>query len=220
LAVLVAADNGFLVSLGIMYLGFLKIDIINTSQLVCKLNIFLSYISSFLSIWCVTFYNIERFVTVFYPFREFMISGQNISKLAIAVLFGFAMLIYSFAIVTSQLEAIEGGSLGCTTGARWIEFVKAFSLVDIFLSIIIPFLIIILVNCMFSYKLIKKAQENQGGEGEGSKVIKSKDKVLFIKKQIFQHKLLYRKSPLTKTSRACSIQPSLTYNPFHSISRL
>jgi hypothetical protein len=205
----VISNNGFLISLQIVYAGFLKIEIFNSVELVCKANVFLSYITSFLSIWCVVFYNIERFMTVFYPFREFEVFGKSIIKLTITLLFVFAVCAYSFALFTSELESAEDGQFKCTTAARWTGLVKAFSLVDIFLSIIIPFLFIFLFNGLFSYKLMKTvwANRSDGGGGRTDVIFKTNDKALFITKQIIEHEKAGNYLPSLRNTRVCAVQP-------------
>jgi len=51
LAALAMADNGFLLSLLIVNLRIFNVDLFNKYDIVCKLAVFFTYVSSFLSVW-------------------------------------------------------------------------------------------------------------------------------------------------------------------------
>jgi hypothetical protein len=51
LASLAIADNAFLLTLLMVNLHIFKVDLFNSYEIACKLNVFLTYISSFLSVW-------------------------------------------------------------------------------------------------------------------------------------------------------------------------
>jgi hypothetical protein len=205
------SNNGYLISLQIVYAGFFNIELFNSVQIVCKANVFVSYIASFLSIWCVVFYNTERFVTVFYTFREFQGLRKRMLGLTITLLFAFAVCTYSFALFTSELESTDDNKFVCTTAARWLGLVKAFSLVDIFLSILIPFLFIFLFNSLFAYKLMKTVWANQTGVGNSSTnvITKTKDQSLFVVKKIIELEKSGIHLPDLRASRVSSVQPAL-----------
>jgi hypothetical protein len=48
---LALADNGFLLSLLIVNLRIFDVDLFNKYEIVCKLAVFFTYVSSFLSVW-------------------------------------------------------------------------------------------------------------------------------------------------------------------------
>lgn len=64
------------------------------------------------------------------------------------------MLFYSFTIFTSGIET-DNGIRACVTKEPWVSFVKKFSFIDIWLTIIIPFIIILIVNVSISIKLMR-----------------------------------------------------------------
>ena len=51
LSVLAISDNGFLIALQIIYLNYFDMDFFNKYNSVCKLSVYISYVTSFLSIW-------------------------------------------------------------------------------------------------------------------------------------------------------------------------
>jgi hypothetical protein len=51
LASLAIADNSFLLTLFVVNLHIFNIDLFNSYEIVCKLTVFCTYISSFLSAW-------------------------------------------------------------------------------------------------------------------------------------------------------------------------
>jgi competence protein ComGC len=147
-------------------------------------------------------------MAVSYPFREFEAFGKSLTKLGLYFLIALAICVYSHALATSELDKIETGRLVCTNAAHSIKFAKAFTLVNIFINIIIPFFLIFLFNCLFSVKLIKKVKSdlNSGGCFASGGLMKSEDDSLFIRKQIFRHKLLNRQLAIAKTHRARSVK--------------
>jgi hypothetical protein len=159
-SVLALSDNGFLFSLQIIYLNYFNVDVFNTYESVCKLVVYSSYVSSFLSIWCIVLFNIERFITVFFPFKIFEFCKQKLNRLAILFLLIFSLCFYLFAIFTSEINYVNSWQKGCITKQNWYDVVQVLAIVDIFLSILLPFVLIFSINIIFSYKLMKLTHEN------------------------------------------------------------
>ncbi|RMZ95397.1 thyrotropin-releasing hormone receptor [Brachionus plicatilis] len=153
LSALAVVDNGFLISLFIVNLKHFQFDLFNNNRIVCKSTVYFAYVFSFLSIWYVVLFSLERLIAVCFPLRRYDLCSSFRNKIVIFVLVLFSLLFYSFTIFTSGIET-DNGTKACVTKAYWISFVKKFSFIDIWITIIIPFFIILIVNASISVKLM------------------------------------------------------------------
>ena len=67
LASLAMSDCLFLLSLFISWFGWLKIHIAH-QPVWCHAVVYIAYTTSFLSVWIITSFTVERYAVVFYPF--------------------------------------------------------------------------------------------------------------------------------------------------------
>ena len=163
LAGLAFADNGFLASLLIVYLSRIGINLFDNFMIVCKLNVFLGYVFSFLSTWYVVLFSIERLIAVYFPIKRFEICNSNRNKSAVFLLAIIATSLYSFSFVTSDLEVHKNKSF-CIVKEKWFNLVNYMAFADIFISMIIPFLLISFSNFFIVIKLMQIRNPCQKGE--------------------------------------------------------
>lgn len=89
-----------------------------------------------------------------FPLRRYDLCSSFRNKIVILVLVLFSLFFYSFTIFTSDIES-ENGNRVCVTKESWVNFVKKFSFIDIWMTIIIPFIVILIVNASISVKLMR-----------------------------------------------------------------
>lgn len=89
-----------------------------------------------------------------FPLKRFDICNQKRNKVCLISLFVVAVIFYSFSFVTTGIE-MENERPRCVTYHAWFAFVRQISFVDIFLTILMPFCIIIAINVSISFKLMK-----------------------------------------------------------------
>ena len=71
-----------------------------------------------------------------------------------------SLVIYSFSLVTTTLEEMEGSKTACVPIIKWLYLVKTMALLDSILAIIIPFLLILISNMLIGYRLVNYSQSD------------------------------------------------------------
>jgi hypothetical protein len=158
-------DNGFLVSLLIVSMRHFGLHIFDRFDMICKLTVFLNYTFSFLSSWFVVIFSCERFLIIARPFEN-LADNETIklkTKIALALLIPFSAFFYSHLILTSGIEEYSTNSSAviehCVTLEKWLELVRFSALVDSFIAIIGPLLIIAVMNCLLAVKLVQLSRD-------------------------------------------------------------
>lgn len=83
LAALAVSDTCFLFSSLMQWMNFIGIGIYNMNT-GCQLLSFLSYLSSFLSVWFVVAFTVERFIAVMYPLKRQSMCTVRRAKIVLA----------------------------------------------------------------------------------------------------------------------------------------
>lgn len=96
----------------------------------------------------------ERFIVVAYPLKRTQYKSQIRARYAIGILNGIALLLNSSSLWTSGLErsSSERITKRCVTLAPWLNFTRKISLIDFFLTFIIPFVTIVILNTLIIIK--------------------------------------------------------------------
>lgn len=101
LAALGISDTCFLVSLIIPWLTVLNINIYH-EDFTCKLTQFVSTVCSFLSVWFVVAFTVERFIAVLYPLKRQTMCTVKRAKIVLCVLTILGMVHSSPTIIFSS----------------------------------------------------------------------------------------------------------------------
>ncbi len=103
----------------------------------CQLFAYLSYIGSFLSVWYVVSFTVERYIAVAFPFHHQNMCSPRRAKAVVIGLAVLAAVLYSYALWTSGLEPIYG-RLFCVTYTDYHDMVAKITIVDIIVTLLIP----------------------------------------------------------------------------------
>jgi hypothetical protein len=146
LACLALSDNGFLLNLLILNSGNLfNLDLFNTELVVCKFVPYFSYVFSFFSVSLIVSLNLKKLIMVVFPNGQSRM--QQLEPYIILGLALFTIVFYSFSFLSTGIEYDqEVGEFSCFLYKKWLPFVKVFSVVDIFLTILFPFILILIIN--------------------------------------------------------------------------
>jgi len=144
LGALSAADNTFLTALLLTWIDGEVMSFL-TSDIACQLIIYLTYIASFLSVWFIVGFTCERYIAVCHPLRRPRLCSVYREKITVAALTVWACLMYNYSFWTTGFEQLEPQPR-CYHKLRFIEFLNVITWFDTFLTMIIPFIIIIVVN--------------------------------------------------------------------------
>ena len=152
LAALAIVDNLFLVSLVLTWIdGELLAILVN--DVTCRFMIFVTYVSSFLSVWFIVGFTFERFCAICCPLRNYMFSVSKQKKIVLILsLFSCALYHFSFWTVT----VIDHGSRRkCVHLPTYISFLEKVTWVDTVVTMVIPFVIITVMNAKVLHEALK-----------------------------------------------------------------
>ena len=152
LASLALADNGFLLSLAIGWFGWINIHLFHKPVL-CQLTIYLGSISSFLSVYYVTAFTVERFIAVNFPLKRHVMCTVKRAKIVCLMLAIFALVFYSYALWTNGTIDILPKGTACVRFQKYENLVQSLSYIDTIMTLLIPSATIITLNTLIAIKI-------------------------------------------------------------------
>ncbi len=151
LAFLAIVDSLHLIVLFLGWFSWIGI-FLTYKPVICGLSVYLSYVTSFLSVWFVVAFTVERYIVVLYPFRRVTMCTVNRAKYVILALAIFALLFYSYILVTHRFYEIPYIKIAtCSSKPEYIGVVRAMTYTDTSISLVIPSLVIIVLNIRIGY---------------------------------------------------------------------
>ncbi|XP_076170728.1 C-C chemokine receptor type 1-like [Ptiloglossa arizonensis] len=161
LGALAISDTGFLLSVFVVWLNMLEVGLFNRPGF-CQFFIYLTTLCSFMSVWLVVAFTIERFIAVQYPLYRQSMCTVSRAKAAVATLTGLAMILCSPVLWFSapRFEYNEEGNVTeCGHLAEGLEsWATVYNAIDTVLTFAIPFAVIIVLNILIAraiYRHIK-----------------------------------------------------------------
>lgn len=161
LAYLNIADAGFLCSLIPVWLSWLNVGIFYHNGW-CQLTVFSSFVFSFLSVWTVVAFTVERYIVVYHPFKRQMMCTRRRATFVICSLTVLALFYYSYVIFTT---AGDPGIPTCSPLRQYLEALQVLSTFDTFITMLMPFLSIIILNTAIIVKLFRVYRNPPGQLG-------------------------------------------------------
>ncbi|EEB18901.1 class A rhodopsin-like G-protein coupled receptor GPRnna16, putative [Pediculus humanus corporis] len=162
LAALAISDTGFLLIIFVSWLNMIDISIFN-QPIFCELSVYLSSVCSFLSVWFVVAFTVERFIAVGYPLKRPSMCTVSRAKIVITCLTFASLLFYMPQIFISGLEshsdrATNQTILMCQLKEDYKDLYNVLDSVDFFIVLILPFFAISFINtsiCLTVWKLAR-----------------------------------------------------------------
>ncbi|XP_076287314.1 C-C chemokine receptor type 1-like isoform X2 [Lasioglossum baleicum] len=175
LGALAISDTGFLVSVFVAWLGMLEVGLFNRPGF-CQFFIYLTTLCSFMSVWLVVVFTIERFIAVQYPmYRQSMCTVAR-AKVTVAILTGLAMVLCCpvlwFSATSVQYNETENVT-ECGHLTEGLEsWATVYNTIDTILTFAIPFTVIIILNVLIARAIyrhikIRKSLTNEQRIGVG-----------------------------------------------------
>ena len=120
---------------------------------ICQVQLYLSYVSRFLSAWIVVAFTVERYIGVCHPLQRRYICSSKSTRRIVAAIFLIAVIIVIYKPILSGVYISRFGTPYCT-GSIEHGFV-AFVLDGIFAILItlVPFIVITVLNVLIMKKL-------------------------------------------------------------------
>ena len=155
LAALAIADIGFLLCVLASWITNFNVNLYHQPGW-CQAFVYLTYVFSFLSVWYVVGFTVERYIAVRFPFKRGDMCTVRRARIVVVSLALFAIVAYNFAIWTSgsfvmpSSSPIAGQRL-CYPIDSWRNFLKFSSNIDSIITLLIPFIVIAVLNVHIIY---------------------------------------------------------------------
>lgn len=106
LSALAISDSIFLMALFIVWLSMVDVDLFNQHGS-CQLVVYITGVCSFLSVWLVLAFTIERFVAVRYPLLRQSVCTVARARMVMKVMVLFAMVAFSPLLVFAKAQRVR-----------------------------------------------------------------------------------------------------------------
>lgn len=168
LAFLNVADTLFLLCLLVAWLGRINVRLMDRVGW-CQLTVYLSYASSFLSVWIVVGFTVERYIVVFHPLKKDVWCTRRRAYMVVLCLAATSLCLYSFSTWTNGVVALADGSHVCAPRRRFMTLMRVATGIDTLITLVVPSVVIIGFNVSMSVKIReiaykRKHQLTAGGD--------------------------------------------------------
>ncbi|ELT90908.1 hypothetical protein CAPTEDRAFT_26880, partial [Capitella teleta] len=120
----------------------------------CQMFTYFTYVSSFLSVWYVVSFTVERYIAVHFPLRRFEFCTTNRAKIVVLSLACLAAVIYSFGTWTSGVNSYFEMPV-CGPLPQFSYLVNMVHNVDTLITLVLPFLAILFMNVRIALKVMQ-----------------------------------------------------------------
>ena len=153
LAALSLAATAFLVCEMVSWAVYAGVDIYAQNGW-CQTFMYLTYVSSFLSVWYVVAFTVERYIAVHFPLRRQDLCTTKRAKVVVGVLAAGSGILYSFGTWTSGVSLpVIGVDPMCAPLPQYTNIVSIVNNMDTVVTLILPFLAILVMNVRIAYKV-------------------------------------------------------------------
>ena len=153
LTALALSDLCCLVTIFIVWLEVVKVDAFHTSG-VCEITVYVTYVGSFLSMWYVVSFTVERYIAICYPLKRPQMCTASRAKVVTSSLAVFAMLAYGCTLWTYRVTS-SGASKMCIPTAEYTHVSLLIASVDTIFALFIPFCVILGMNLTIVHKIAR-----------------------------------------------------------------
>ncbi|KAE8748601.1 CNMa Receptor 1 [Frankliniella occidentalis] len=170
---LAISDTCCLVAVAATWLEFIDIPVFNKNGS-CQLFVYLKSVCSFLSVWFVVAFTVERFVAVSYPLQRLSMCTVARARAILASLTVAGLGLYSpylFISAVIPVPAVQGGQgaaggaaanngtvLVCDMLKQWHSLARVLNYADICLTLVLPVLLILSLNACIARTVLRLAR--------------------------------------------------------------
>ncbi|XP_066592432.1 thyrotropin-releasing hormone receptor [Prorops nasuta] len=157
LGALAISDTGFLVALFITWLSMVNVRLFNEEGY-CQVITYLTTLCSFLSVWFVVAFTVERFIAVRYPLRRQSMCTVARAKTTVGGLVATGMFVtcpvlwYSGVMIDPEHNITI-----CGLRNGWESYAIAYNYVDTVLTFVLPLTLITILNALIVKTVYKLA---------------------------------------------------------------
>ncbi|XP_075234988.1 uncharacterized protein LOC142332427 [Lycorma delicatula] len=168
LAALATADFGFLATLLCVWLNNnIGLQVFNKEGW-CQGLVYASSVFSFLSVWLIVAFTVERFIAVQYPLHRPHMCTVERAKTIVLSLTILALLVHCYSFFTAGITDIGHGDKICDMRENYREAMRIINIIDSIVTLIVPLILIIVMNTMITRNLLKfgKRLQQQNSSSE------------------------------------------------------
>lgn len=156
LGALAISDIGFLITVFATWLDLLHVHFFNEPGF-CQFFVYLGYLSSFLSVWLVVAFTIERYIAVKYPLRRQFLCTVARAKMTVMGLTALGITVCSPMLLFAQSvkSSIDGNRTSCQLDRNWMFWASIYNSIDAVLTFAVPMVLIIIFNTLIARNIYK-----------------------------------------------------------------
>ena len=124
------SDSIFLLNMLVIYICGAFSVAITTVRILCKVVIFVTYVSGFVSVWSVIFVTVENFIRIRFPYDVKRLCTTRNATVGIAIVVLASLCLYHFSLWISDEH--------CQALPQFSRTTQAFVFVDTLLTLILP----------------------------------------------------------------------------------
>ncbi|XP_041349778.1 B1 bradykinin receptor-like [Gigantopelta aegis] len=185
------SDMGFLLSLLVVWLYQVHVPAFST-QVVCQVTVYVSYVCGFLSVWFVVCITFENYIRVSLAGHVKAWCSPSKARRVIAIIVVLSLLIYSFSVWTTGI-VVDAGKTKCIGLVEFEALMVAMSYTDTVLTLFIPMVLMTSLNtaiCLATCRALKRRTRLLGSQpfdkaGSASTLQMKASKLLFAVSVIF-----------------------------------
>ncbi|KAK2142232.1 hypothetical protein LSH36_982g00087 [Paralvinella palmiformis] len=148
----------FLWCLSMIWLSWVHVDVFHR-HVWCQCIVYMTYVCTFLSVWYVVSFTIERYIIVYYPLKKDLLCTRRRAKTTETLLAIIALVLYSFSSVTNGNISFKTVSM-CTPLTRYYTLITIATTCDFLLTLIIPSIIIVVMNVRIIIKIVAYSRQS------------------------------------------------------------
>ncbi len=146
LAALSISDMGFLLCVLASWTTNLGINLYHTNGW-CQLFVFCQYVFSFLSVWYIVGFTVERFIAIRFPFKRGAMCTVRRAKIVVIFLATLAALLYNFGAWTAVVfDKKYYGTQMCLPDSKYHTLIHTMVNIDTFITLVMPSIVLIILN--------------------------------------------------------------------------
>ena len=149
LAALSVCDTVFLFTTLCSWLDNVRVDIYHRHGW-CQVLTYLGFVTSFLDVWYIVSFTIERYFVICYPLKRQTLCTTKRAKIVVSCLAIFGCTIFTFALWTSEVGTLYQRPF-CSPKPEYFRLVLALTNVDTLITLIIPTILIVTCNIRITY---------------------------------------------------------------------
>ena len=152
LAALAVSDSFFLLTMLVIWLNYVKFPLFHREGF-CQGTVYVSYCSSFLSVWLVVSFTVERYIAICHPLKRPEMCTVGRARMVVAGLVITAMVGYSCTLWTTGIAVVRTHYRLCTPLEDYMRVHTLLTYIDTILTLIIPFVLILVLNITITHRI-------------------------------------------------------------------